>query len=174
MVRLAESGRIRGSVLDAGCGTGEVALHLARLGHDVVGFDFAPTAIALATRKAAQAGLADRVRFVVADALRLAERDDLGHFETVLDVGLFHTLQPGDRRAYAAALHEVIDARGSLLLLAWSDRNPFGYGPERVRRRDIRSAFAGTWWIESIGEETLETRLAGSRVHAWLAELRPR
>ena len=29
-------------------------------------------------------------------------------------------------------------------------------------------------WRHGIGEETLETRLAGSRVHAWLAELRPR
>ncbi len=38
-VRLEESGEIRGSVLDVGCGTGEHVLYLARRGHEAWGID---------------------------------------------------------------------------------------------------------------------------------------
>ena len=41
-----------GSVLDAGCGTGRVAIELARRGHDVVGVDLDPAMLAIAHRKA--------------------------------------------------------------------------------------------------------------------------
>ena len=40
------------SVLDAGCGTGRVAIELARRGFDVVGVDVDPTMLATARRKA--------------------------------------------------------------------------------------------------------------------------
>ncbi|MDA8202504.1 MAG: class I SAM-dependent methyltransferase [Chloroflexi bacterium] len=178
VLRLEEAGRIGGSVLDAGCGTGDASVYLARRGHHVVGFDFAPSAIAIAARKAADAGLAGRARFFVADALRLGDGLQAADvapiaFDTVLDIGLFHTLQPTDRRAYVAALRSLIAPDGRLFLLAWSDRNPFGYGPERVRRRDIRAAVAGRWRVESIVDEALETRLGAGHAHAWLAELSP-
>ena len=40
------------SVLDAGCGTGRVAMELARRGHDVVGVDLDPAMLAVARHKA--------------------------------------------------------------------------------------------------------------------------
>jgi SAM-dependent methyltransferase len=40
------------SVLDAGCGTGRVAIELARRGHDVVGVDLDPSMLEVARRKA--------------------------------------------------------------------------------------------------------------------------
>ena len=169
-MRLAEAGLIAGSVLDAGCGTGEVACYLAARGHPVLGIDFAPSAIALARARARALGLdPGAAQFLAWDALRLAE---LGRtFDTVLDVGLFHTLQPADRGAYAASLRAVIRPGGRCFVLCWSDRNPFGYGPERVRRADLRRAFRGGWRVEAIEEAELETRLPGGRAHAWLARL---
>jgi len=41
--RLASEGGFAGAVLDAGCGTGENALHVASLGLSVLGFDVAET-----------------------------------------------------------------------------------------------------------------------------------
>jgi SAM-dependent methyltransferase len=41
-----------GAVLDLGCGTGRVALHLARRGHEVVGLDSDPDLIATLTARA--------------------------------------------------------------------------------------------------------------------------
>jgi 2-polyprenyl-3-methyl-5-hydroxy-6-metoxy-1,4-benzoquinol methylase len=69
IARLADEGAFAGPVLDAGCGTGENALHVASLGPHVVGVDVAETALAIAREKAADRGLdAD---FVVGDALHL-------------------------------------------------------------------------------------------------------
>src|SRR5664280_2032098 len=100
LVRLAITGRISGSVLDAGCGTGENALHLAGLGHAVLGVDFAAAAIERAVAKAADRRIS--VEFRVGNALDLAA---LGRtFDTIIDIGLFHTLEDGDRTRYAASL----------------------------------------------------------------------
>ncbi len=170
VVRLAEGGQIVGSVLDAGCGTGEVACYLAARGHQVLGIDFAPSAIRRARERARALGLDPAaVQFLEWDALWLAE---LGRtVDTILDVGLFHTLQPADRDAYAAALRAAIRPGGRCFVLSWSDRNPFGYGPERVRRADLRRAFRRGWRVETIEEADLETRLPPGRAHAWLARL---
>jgi 2-polyprenyl-3-methyl-5-hydroxy-6-metoxy-1,4-benzoquinol methylase len=86
VVRLASAGVFTGAVLDAGCGTGHNALHLAVQGVRLLGVDVAATAVAIARERATVRGIdAD---FVVADALRL---DRLGRvFDTVLDCALFH------------------------------------------------------------------------------------
>jgi SAM-dependent methyltransferase len=60
IVRLASDGAFTGAVLDAGCGTGENALHLAALGLPVLGFDVAETALAIARQKAAARSHAPR------------------------------------------------------------------------------------------------------------------
>src|SRR6202022_3853593 len=57
---LAETGAVRGRVLDVGCGTGEHALMAAGLGLPVLGVDAAPTAIAIAEGKARDRGLVAR------------------------------------------------------------------------------------------------------------------
>ena len=54
IIKLAEAGQIRGSVLDVGCGTGENLLYLAARGHEAWGLDFVPVAIERAKAKAAQ------------------------------------------------------------------------------------------------------------------------
>src|ERR1700743_3731329 len=55
---LIDQGKIRGDVLDAGCGEAAFALHMAALGHNAVGLDASPTAIELAKAGAARQGLA--------------------------------------------------------------------------------------------------------------------
>ena len=54
----------RESLLDIGCGTGEDAIHLARLGHRVVAADASLQMIRVARHKAERAGCAHRVRFL--------------------------------------------------------------------------------------------------------------
>ncbi|NDK31522.1 SAM-dependent methyltransferase [Nesterenkonia haasae] len=57
-----------GTVLDAGCGAGAEAIHLARRGWDVTGVDISSRALGHAARSADQAGVAERTRWVEADA----------------------------------------------------------------------------------------------------------
>ena len=91
-------------------------------------------------------------------------------FDTVLDVGLLHVLQPHDRAAYATALGAVTRPGGRALIIAWSERNPFGYGPGRLSRRDLRRTFtrATGWRVDEIAHEVLDTSLGDGRAHAWL------
>ena len=167
VVRLARTGLIAGSVLDAGCGTGENALHLAGLGHPVLGVDFAVAAIERAVAKAADRRL--QVEFRVADALDLAALHRT--FDTILDVGLFHTLEDAERMRYAASLGAALRPGGRAFLLCWSDRNPFGRGPRRISRREIRDTFREGWQVEAIDHEWLDTLLPEGRIHAWLAQI---
>ena len=167
VVRLARIGLIAGSVLDAGCGTGENALHLAGLGHPVLGVDFAVAAIERAVAKAADRRL--QVEFRVADALDLAALHRT--FDTILDVGLFHTLEDAERMRYAASLGAALRPGGRAFLLCWSDRNPFGRGPRRISRREIRDTFREGWQVEAIDHEWLDTLLPEGRIHAWLVRI---
>jgi SAM-dependent methyltransferase len=176
--RLLEDGAFTGAVLDAGCGTGRHAVLLAGRGLRVTGVDLAEGAIEQARAAAREAGVSAATTFHVADALDLAGPGSAigAPFDSGLDVGLFHVLQPDDRRRYATALASVIRPGGRAFVIAWSDRNPFGVGPARVSRRDLRSSFraAEGWRVESIEAGLLETNLPAGTVHAWLARLRRR
>ena len=168
IVRLADEGAFAGAVLDAGCGTGENALHIASLGLHVLGVDVAETALSIAREKAAARGIdAD---FVVADALHL---DRLGRvFETVLDCGLFHTFDGDERRAYVASLASVTGRGGHLHVLCFSDVGP-DTGPHPVTQEELRAAFtpSGGWSVASIRPDRIETRFTAQGVPAWLAKI---
>lgn len=62
-LRVMFAGRER--LLELGCGTGEDAVHLARLGHRVLATDASPEMIRVARLKALAAGCADRIEFRV-------------------------------------------------------------------------------------------------------------
>jgi ribosomal protein L11 methyltransferase len=73
LVRIAESGKRRPEtlrVVDAGCGSGILALSAALLGfHDVRGFDNDPEAVRVSGENAALNGLAGRVEFFTGDLI---------------------------------------------------------------------------------------------------------
>jgi cyclopropane fatty-acyl-phospholipid synthase-like methyltransferase len=133
----------------------------------VVGIDAAPTAIAKAREKAAARGL--QVPFLVADAL------DLGKLrrrvETVIDCGMFHALDPGQRRTYAQSLTEVLSPGGTLILLCFSDEEPPGPGPHRIAEYEIGDAFRSIFVISRIRPGRFEANRPGGGAKAWVATL---
>ncbi|WP_395702535.1 magnesium protoporphyrin IX methyltransferase [Aquabacterium sp.] len=66
-------------LLDAGCGTGALALELARRGAEVVAIDLSPTLVALAAERLPTA-LRGRIRFLSGDMLD----EGLGRFDHVI------------------------------------------------------------------------------------------
>ncbi|MEM8923805.1 MAG: class I SAM-dependent methyltransferase [Actinomycetota bacterium] len=94
-------------VLDAGCGTGRVALELARRGRHVVGVDNDAEMLAYA-REASGA-----IEWVLADlaAVRLDER-----FDAVVMAGdVLHYVAPGDASTVVANLTRHLDPTGRLV-----------------------------------------------------------
>jgi SAM-dependent methyltransferase len=162
VVELAEAGEIVGSVLDVGCGTGEHVLYLAERDHDVLGIDTASRAIDIAEAKARERGIA--AAFGVWDALRAHE---LGRtFDNVLDIGLVHPLDDEDRPVYARSLHDVLAPGGRALVLSWSERNPWGFGPRHVTQMELLGTFERGWDVR-IGSSAFESRFP-EPIHAWL------
>jgi 2-polyprenyl-3-methyl-5-hydroxy-6-metoxy-1,4-benzoquinol methylase len=154
-------------VLDVGCGTGEIALMTAALGLDTTGVDAAPTAIATATRKARERGLA--AVFLVHDVLALA---DLGRqFNTVLDCGLFHCFQDEDRPVLAANLRAVVPEGGRYFMMCFSDRQPGRWGPRRVAQAEIEATFAAGWRIDTLERTQLEVAFEPGTAAAWFAAM---
>ena len=109
---LAVADRITGSVLDAGCGTGDNALFFASRGHKVTGIDFLEEPVARARRKATERGLT--ATFLVMDALALKDLPEV--FDSVIDSGLFHVFSDEDRRCYVEGLASVLRPGGRLFL----------------------------------------------------------
>jgi len=167
--RLAEHGLLRGRLLDAGCGTGENTMMAAAHGADALGVDVAPTAIARARRKAAERGSA--ARFEVADVLDLAQ---LGlTFDTVVDSGVFHVFDDGDRARYVTSLASVMRPGATCYLLCFSDRQPGTMGPRRITQDELTAAFRDGWDIGSITAETFAVSFLGaSETQAWLATIK--
>jgi cyclopropane fatty-acyl-phospholipid synthase-like methyltransferase len=151
---MAVADRITGTVLDAGCGTGDTALFLAERGCQVTGIDFIEEAINRARHKAAERGLP--ATFLVQDALTLKDWHE--RFDNVIDSGLFHVFSDEDRRPYVEGLATVLEPGGRLFLMCFSDEEPGTQGPRRVSKQEVHDAFAQGWVIESIEPTKAEVR----------------
>lgn len=166
-VLLEESGKIVGDVLDAGCGTGENALYLTGRGHVVWGVDSAPSAIAMARKKAEERGIP--ATFLVQDTLNLHQ---IGRtFDTVIDSGLFHALSDLERPCFVRNLSEVLKQGGKYFMLAFSDLEPGGYGPRRIRKEEILDTFTGVWRVDGIRPAVFESRTRAEGSRAWLSSI---
>jgi SAM-dependent methyltransferase len=168
-VRLASKGGFAGTILDAGCGTGENALHLASLGLSVLGVDVAETALAIARAKAADRGI--KVEFAAADAFEL---ERLGRkFDTVLDAGLFHTFDGDERPIYVKSLASVTENDGTLYVLCFSDEGPEA-GPHPISQEELKAAFnpSAGWNVVAIEPDRVQTNFHDHGAPAWLATIK--
>ncbi|XVU27376.1 methyltransferase domain-containing protein [Actinoplanes sp. CA-054009] len=174
------------TVIDVGGGTGGFAVPLAEAGHTVTVVDASPDALAALTRRAADAGVADRVRAVQGDGDALAglvepASADLVLCHAVLEVvddpasvvsAIAAALRPGGAVSLlvaskaAAILGRAINGHlGSAAAVAADPEGRAGARDTLRRRFDVESATA---LLRSAGLEPEETH--GVRV---LADLLP-
>src|SRR6202022_1538635 len=164
-------GWVHGDVLDIGCGLGDNAVYLAKNGHKVTGLDISPPALITAERRAKDAGV--DVTFAVADSTKLDGYTDA--FDTVIDSGLFHSLDDEGRRRYVAAVHRATRSGATLLLSCFSDTHPAGKewrpaGPEET----LHDVLGGAGWeIASLQPATVRGELDGAQVEMVFWYLRP-
>jgi ubiquinone/menaquinone biosynthesis C-methylase UbiE len=115
--RLVDQAELRPShtVLDIGCGTGAIAVALARRhpGLTVVGIDPDPRALARARRKAVRGGMPIRFAIGFADALPHADAT----FDRVFSSMMFHHLGRKERASALAEWRRVLKPGGRLEFL---------------------------------------------------------
>ena len=154
--------------LDAGCGTGFLALELAARGHRVTAVDFAPAMLAEARRKAAERGAS--IRFEEADAEQLPFASGafdlaisrhllwtLPHPEAAIDEWI-RVLRPGGRLVVVDGQFDVgapaespESARTSVEYAAVGDHLPFFGG----RPREEIEALLRAHGLVNVGSDPL-------------------
>jgi cyclopropane-fatty-acyl-phospholipid synthase len=99
-------------VLDIGSGWGGLALYLAEeCGADVTGLTLSAEQHLYANRRAAAAGLADRVRFHLRDYL-----EEIGQYDRIVSVGMFEHVGVNHYGAFFSKLKSLLKPDGVALL----------------------------------------------------------
>ena len=142
-------------VLDAGCGTGALALEAARRGAEVVAIDLSPQLVDVARRRVdevqGQAPLAGRIDWRSGDMLDPA----LGAFDHVVAMdSLIHYDEPDMVRILASW---SLRTRSSMLF-TFAPRTPLLASMRSVGRLFPQKNRAP--WIEPVAEKSLRRRLA--------------
>lgn len=109
-------------VLDIGCGWGGMALTLARdYGAQVVGVTLSREQHAVATRRAAEAGLSDMVEFRLMDYRHVTET-----FDRIVSVGMFEHVGVPHYREYFNHLRRMLAPEGVALIHTIGRSSPPG------------------------------------------------
>ena len=106
------------TVLDVGGGTGGFAVPLALLGHRVTVVDASPDALAALTRRAADAGVADRVTAVQGDGDALAELVEARSVDLILCHAVLEVVD--DPAGVVAAVAATLRPGGAVSVLVAS------------------------------------------------------
>src|SRR6266478_2193556 len=100
------------TVLDIGSGWGGLALYLAaECGANVTGLTLSEEQHKVATRRAAAAGLSDRVRFHLRDY-----REEKGRYDRIVSVGMLEHVGVNQYKAFFRGLSEMLAPDGVALL----------------------------------------------------------
>jgi ubiquinone/menaquinone biosynthesis C-methylase UbiE len=111
----AEFERWRGKrVLEVGCGIGTDSINFARAGAELTAVDLSRESLKIAEERAVVMGVADRIRFVEANAEELATALDGEQFDLVYSFGVIHHTPHPDR---AIAQMRRLAAPGATLKL---------------------------------------------------------
>lgn len=149
-------------VLDAGCGSGDLAISLAQRGLQVTGVDFVESAVARAREKARllPVEVATLLDFQVADALKpsLLKRQ----FGSVVDSGFLHLLDPAQSDGFIDDLARALLPGGRYYLLAFAIDFSMPNLPRQITAQELRRRFTPEkgWQILDIRSAEFLSRVA--------------
>lgn len=106
------------SILDIGSGRGLFAKNLADRGFKVIGIDFEEDIVLKANQEIKHWGLEGKLKFVVADALKLPFVDN--SFDGVCAFGLMESIHQADWPTYAEEIRRVLKPGGFYLNMSFS------------------------------------------------------
>lgn len=149
-------------ILDIGCGSGDLAIHLAQLGHQVVGIDFVESAIrnAQVKRNSLTRETAQLVNFRVADALQPSLLQQ--KFGAVVDSGFYHLFSPGQCDQLIDEIASILLPNGCYYLHEFAVEFPVPNMPRQISADEIQARFTidRGWRIKEIQSVEFFSRVA--------------
>jgi SAM-dependent methyltransferase len=134
-VSLLQSELPPGKAAVLGSGRGYDAIAFAQYGFDVIGFDFAPAAIAEATTIAQASG--SLAKFLKRNIFDLPTEFPQ-YFHYVIEHTCFCAINPQQRQAYVQVVREILQPRGELIAIFFTHSRPggppFGVSPEEIKQ----------------------------------------
>ena len=149
-------------ILDLGCGTGDLAIYLAKLGYQVTGIDFVEKAIANCRERAGSlpVEVTRLLDFQVADALKpsLLQRQ----FGAVVDSGFFHLFDSEQCDQLMDEVGRILLPGGHYYLHEFDVEFPISGMPRRISAEEMQSRFTpeGGWRIKEIRSVEFLSRVA--------------
>ncbi len=144
-------------VLELGAGTGTDAIWLTKQGFKITAMDVSPTAVDIAHKKAADAGI--DIDFIHADVLK--DKIPNSRFKLVFDCGCFHSIDRiEDKSRLAEIVWDHLETDGYWFSLIGSTDGPDrDHGPPRMSILDIASIVESRFELIQIKSIDLDTNL---------------
>ncbi|MFQ5855081.1 MAG: corrinoid protein-associated methyltransferase CpaM [Anaerolineae bacterium] len=131
-------------VLEIGCGTGALAVTMARHGAEVVGIDVSPAMLAQAEKKVVAEGLGDRITLRHMDATEIDRHFEPQSFDVIVSTLVFSELNEMAQRYVLDAARRLLKPGGRLLLA--DEVVPEGWW-SRLAFHAIRSPLVLLTWL---------------------------
>lgn len=162
MVALLEKYPPTNPILDLGCGSGDLAIYLAKLGYQVFGIDFVQSAIDSAQSKVVALPPETRqmVIFQVGDALKpsLLQKK----FGAVVDSGFYHLFNAEQCEQLIREIASILLPKGRYYLHEFAIEFPGPNVPRQVTADELRARFTSDqgWCIKEIQSVQFFSRVA--------------
>lgn len=149
-------------VLDVGCGSGDLTIHLAELGHQAIGVDFVEAAITHAQKKVKSLPpeVAHLLKFQTADALTPSRLNQ--KFGSVVDSGFYHLFNPEQCSQYIDDLTLALPPGGRYYLHAFAVEFSIPNAPRKVSPEEVQALFtlAKGWHVLDVRTVEFLSRVA--------------
>ena len=149
-------------ILDVGCGSGDLAISLAQLGHQVIGVDFVEAAITQAREKVTSLPpeVARLLDFQVADALKPSHLQRM--FGSVVDSGFYHLFEPDQCERFIDDVALALLPGGRYYLLAFDIEFSMPNLPRQISKEEVQARFTPEkgWRILNLQPAEVHSRVA--------------
>jgi len=162
MVSLIERHPPANPILDLGCASGDLAIYLAQLGHQVLGIDFVEAAIQSAREKVSSLPheTAQLLSFQVTDALKPSLLKQ--KFGAVMDSGFYHLFDPDQCEQLMDEVASILLPHGCYYLHEFAVEFPIPNVPRKITVEEIQARFTidKGWHIKELQTDEFLSRVA--------------